>query len=135
LLHTVNQHLIALFTLHVLGWQITGYTIMAKAIDASTCVPADAKRAGKTKSGSKLERLCGMCAITMFSSCFYYSTLYPLGVVALLIFKGFTWVNAAWFLPCILSILLPAKPLPQLLALPFFKCILKYHEFEEVRAT
>jgi hypothetical protein len=107
---------------------------MAKAVDAGTCVPADAKRAGKTRSGSKLERLCGMCAITMFSSCFYYSTMYPLGVVALLFFKGFTWANAAWFLPCILSILLPAKPLPQLLALPFFKCILKYHEFEEVSA-
>eukprot|EP00611_Tribonema_gayanum_P025207 TRINITY_DN5693_c0_g1_i1.p1 TRINITY_DN5693_c0_g1~~TRINITY_DN5693_c0_g1_i1.p1 ORF type:complete len:341 (-),score=104.51 TRINITY_DN5693_c0_g1_i1:335-1357(-) len=88
-----------------------------------------------TAAGTRFERLCGMMAIGIFSTCYYYSVLYPLFVVIMLTAKGFTTTTLLLALPVLLSILLPSRQLPHLLATKFFKCALKYHEFEEIQET
>ncbi|CAN0262381.1 unnamed protein product [Discosporangium mesarthrocarpum] len=87
-----------------------------------------------TSSGSFFERTAGALAMTLFSACYYYSVFYICLVVA-----GFFLLPlptaVAVAAPFALSTLLPIRRLPGLLGTSFFKCALKYHEFEEVLET
>ncbi|CAM9638091.1 unnamed protein product [Choristocarpus tenellus] len=87
-----------------------------------------------TTSGSFVERTMGALAVTVFSSCYYYSFLYPITVLVAFFAMPLTFA-VVFAAPLFLSIVVPAKRLPGVLASPFFKCALKYHDFEEVLET
>mmetsp|Transcript_12418 Transcript_12418/g.18637 ORF Transcript_12418/g.18637 Transcript_12418/m.18637 type:complete len:325 (-) Transcript_12418:17-991(-) len=86
-----------------------------------------------SKNGTEIERLIGMLAVGIFTTCYYYSTLYPVYCIYRIYSKsGFDILNCILILPVFLSLILPAKQSPKLLSTYFFKCALKYHDYEEV---
>ncbi|CAB1107369.1 unnamed protein product [Ectocarpus sp. CCAP 1310/34] len=87
-----------------------------------------------TTSGTVLERLAGALAVSTFSTCYFYAVLW-LPAVGLLFFFVSRTAAAAALVPYVVSAVLPAKALPWLLNTWFFRCALKYHDFDEVAET
>lgn len=85
-----------------------------------------------TTTGTTLERFVGTLAGCVFSCCYFYSILWLPGVIAVFFLQSRT---AALLLavPYFVSAALPAKTGPRLLSTWFFKCMLKLHDFEEVK--
>ncbi|CAM9131828.1 unnamed protein product [Chrysoparadoxa australica] len=94
-----------------------------------------AKKLHKTSEGSPLERLAGMSAIAVFSLCYYYSTIYIIAIVVLLVYSPLDRRVWLFCTPMILSVLLPPMAAPRLFNNWFFKSALRYHEYEEVLET
>lgn len=84
-----------------------------------------------TTTGTPIERLVGCLALTTLSACYYYSALWL--PVALWWYFGVSKVVGVFLLVLyVLSVALPPMRCPRLLSTWFYKCALKFHDFEEV---
>ena len=84
-----------------------------------------------TTAGTPLERMVGCMAITLLSASYLYACLW-LPVAVVIFFWVSKTVGILLLVPYVASAALPPKRFPGLLSTWFFKCALKFHEFEQV---